>query len=143
MGRKPFNAKEHIGVINVFRKEMNGQPFSREQLINVFRNGNITIHPSFVCAFCKSGIVTKLNNGNYIFTSKEPVYYGELARVYRQYHNIAKNWKRQNKTQNNVPSQVQNNVPTLDSNQALTSFAINFLKNLGYKVLKPSTFEEI
>lgn len=143
MRKNAFNAKEHIPAINKFRIAMNGKSFTTKELLDVFRENNIPSNATFWSVFRKSGIIKEVGKGQYVFASNEPVFYGELGKVYRQYHTIRKKYAKPNK-----PVEKPREKDEFDHKEALQVFevfAIDFLKEIGYKIMAPvgTVYKEI
>lgn len=140
MRKNAFNAKERIPAINKFRIAMNGNPFTKEQLLNMFKENNIPSNSTFWSVFRKSGIIKEVAKGQYVFASDKPIFYGSLEKVYRQYNSLLKKYKAQkSQEENNEPNKedVEDTVSPEEELAAMEAFAIDFLKELGYKILAP------
>ena len=140
MRKNAFNAKERIPAINKFRTAMNGNPFTKEQLLNMFKENNIPSNSTFWSIFRKSGIIKEVTKGQYVFTSNKPIFYGSLERIYRQYNSLLKKYKAQKpKEENNEPNKedIEYTVSPEEKFAVMEAFAIDFLKELGYKILVP------
>lgn len=143
MRKNAFNAKERIPAINKFRIAMNGKSFTKKELLDMFRENNIPSNATFWSVFRKSGIIKEVGKGQYVFTSDKPVFYGDLEKVYRQYHAIQKKYAKPNK-----PVEKPREEDEFDPEEALEAlevFAIDFLKEMGYKIMAPvaTVYEEI
>lgn len=140
MRKNAFNAKERIPAINKFRIAMNGKPFTKEQLLNMFKENNIPSNSTFWSVFRKSGIIKEVAKGQYVFASDKPIFYGSLEKVYRQYNSLLKKYKAQ-KPQKPVSEpeneEAEGTISPEEELAAMESFAIDLLKELGYKVLAP------
>lgn len=140
MRKNAFNAKERIPAINKFRIAMNGKPFTKEQILTMFKENNIPANSNFWAVFRKSGIIKEVSKGQFVFTSDKPVFYGDLEKVYHQYHAIVKKYKAQ-KSQKPVSEpeneEAEDTISPEEELAAMESFAIDFLKELGYKILAP------
>lgn len=140
MGKNAFNAKERIPAINKFRIATNGKPFTKEQLLNMFKENNIPSNSTFWSVFRKSGIIKEVAKGQYVFTSDRPIFYGTLEKIYLQHNSLLKKYKAQKpKEENNKPNreEVKDTVSPEEELTAMEAFAIDFLKELGYKILAP------
>lgn len=140
MRKNAFNSKDHIPAINRFRIAMNGAKFTKEQLIAVFKESGIPTNGSFWSAFRKSGIIKQVGKNEFVFSSSQPVYHGDLNKVYRQYHATVKNYRKNTHkpAPEPRPKQEEEQKPNPEEELlAMESFAIDFLKDLGYKILAP------
>lgn len=137
MRKNAFNAKERISAINKFRIAMSGKPFTKEQLLEVFKESHIPTNKSFWAEFRKSGIIKEIGKNQYVFASDQPVFYEDLGKVYQRYHSKT---RRRKKPEAPVQEQQDDNLEE-DAEEAfvaLQAFAIDFLKELGYKIFAPA-----
>ena len=137
MRKNAFNAKERIPAINKFRIAMNGKPFTKEQLLNMFKENNIPSNSTFWSVFRKSGIIKEVAKGQYVFASNKPIFYGSLEKVYRQYNSLLKKYKTQKPVSEPENEEAEDTISLEKELSAMESFAIDFLKELGYKILAP------
>lgn len=140
MRKNAFNAKERIPAINKFRIAMDGKPFTKEQLLNMFKENNIPSNSTFWSVFRKSGIIKKVAKGQYVFSSDKPIFYGSLEKIYRQYNSLLKKYKTQKPQEKNDEQNKKAAKDTISPKEelaAMESFAIDLLKELGYKVIAP------
>lgn len=137
MRKNAFNAKERIPAINKFRIAMNGKPFTKEQLLNMFKENNIPSNSTFWSVFRKSGIIKEVAKGQYVFASDKPIFYGSLEKVYRQYNSLLKKYKTQKPVSEPENEESEDTISPKKELSAMESFAIDFLKELGYKILAP------
>lgn len=137
MRKNAFNAKERIPAINKFRIAMDGKPFTKYQLLNMFKENNIPSNSTFWSVFRKSGIIKEVAKGQYVFASNKPIFYGSLEKVYRQYNSLLKKYKTQKPVSEPENEEAEDTISPEKELSAMESFAIDFLKELGYKILAP------
>lgn len=137
MRKNAFNAKERIPAINKFRIDMDGKSFTKEQILTMFKENNIPANSNFWAVFRKSGIIKEVSKGQFVFASDKPVFYGDLEKVYRQYHAIVKKYKTQKPATKPENEEAEDTISPEDELTAIEAFAVDFLKELGYKILAP------
>lgn len=137
MRKNAFNAKERIPAINEFRIAMNGKPFTKEQILTMFKENNIPANPNFWAVFRKSGVIKEVSKGQFVFTSDKPIFYGDLEKVYRQYHAIVKKYKTQKPDTKPENEETEDTISPEEELAAIEAFAIDLLKEMGYKILAP------
>lgn len=137
MRKNAFNAEERIHAINTFRIAMNGKTFTKEQILTMFKENKIPANPNFWSVFRKSGIIEEVSRGQFTFASDKPIYYGVLEKIYRQYHAIMKKYKAQKPVSEPENEEAEDTISPEEELAAMESFAIDFLKELGYKILAP------
>lgn len=135
MRKNAFNAEERIRAINTFRVAMNGKTFTKEQTLTMFKENKIPSNSNFWSVFRKSGIIKEVSKGQFIFASDKPIYYGVLEKIYSQYHAIMKKYKSQKMVPE--PEKAEDTISPEEELAAIESFAIDLLKELGYKILTP------
>lgn len=115
-------------------------PFKKELFCKLLKESGFKMVNELFCEFVKRGIIIKQKKGYiYTFADEKPIYIGVLesaikkvraqkAAEVRTYYNS----KKQSVTQEAPKAQL-----TVEE-------AVNFLKSLGYKILKPITqYEEL
>lgn len=137
MRKNAFNAEERIRAINTFRITMDGKPFTKEQILTMFKENKIPANSNFWSVFRKSGIIKEVSKGLFTFASDKPIYYGVLEKIYRQYHTIVKKYKAQKPTPEPENEEAEDTISPEEELAAMEAFAIDFLKELGYKILAP------
>lgn len=141
--KNPFISGEHSVAINKFRIAMNGGKFTKAQIIGIFREDGIPTNKCFWSTFLKSGIIKKVGKDEFVFASDKPVCYTELDKVYRQYRATMRGYRANNRKpkpeQQPEELEIPDEVGDLNEEELLVfeAFAIDFLKSLGYQVLKP------
>lgn len=85
MRKNAFVAKDHIKAINIFRIALNGESFSKEELQVTLKEGGIPANEVFVSALRRSPVLTQVGKDRFKFASDQPVYWGVLERVYKDY----------------------------------------------------------
>lgn len=85
MRKNAFVAKDHIRAINTFRMALNGEPFSKEELQVTLKEGGIPSNEVFVSTLRRSPVLTQVGKDQFKFSSDQPVYWGVLDRVYKDY----------------------------------------------------------
>ena len=137
MRKNAFNAKERIPAINKFRIAMNGKPFTKEQILTMFKENNIPANSNFWAVFRKSGIIKEVSKGQFVFESDKPIFYGDLEKVYRQYHAIVKKYKTQKQDTKPENEETEDTISPEEELAAIEAFAVDLLKEMGYKILAP------
>ena len=141
MGRRVFNAEEHIKAVNKFRLAMNGGKFTKEQILDVFKKDGIQSKKHFWDKFKKSVIIKKVGQNEYIFASDQPIHYAALGKVYREYQAVVKKYKKtRTEPETSKPESKQDESEASNPEEdllAIETFAVDFLKELGYKILAP------
>lgn len=85
MRKNAFVAKDHIKAINVFRIALNGESFTKEELRTTLKDGGIPSNEVFISALRRSPVLTQVGKDRFKFASTNPVYWGVLERVYKDY----------------------------------------------------------
>lgn len=137
MRKNAFNAKERIPAINKFRIAMNGKPFTKEQILTMFKENNIPANSNFWAMFRKSGIIKEVSKSQFVFASDKPIFYGDLEKVYRQYHAIVKKYKTQKSGAKPENEETEDTISPEEELAVIEAFAIDLLKEMGYKILAP------
>lgn len=134
MRKNAFNAEERIAAINKFRVKMNGKSFTKEQILNMFKENRIPSNKNFWGIFYKSGIIKKVSKNQYVFTSDKPIYYGHLESIYNRYNSLLKKYKAKKPVEAEKVELIETPEKELEAAKA---FAIDLLKELGYKIFAP------
>lgn len=150
MRKNPFSSEKCARVINTFRIEKNGGEFTKEELLAKLKEHKLPANSTWWSELLKSGIIKKVGKNAFIFSSSEPVFHGIFVEIYRKYQAIRKKYnckKTDDKpTLESAPEPEVKEESTPESEEddfnteefvALESFAIDFLKELGYKIFKP------
>lgn len=138
MRKNSFNAKDCIAAVNKFKEAVDGKSFTKEQLLAMFKENRIPANIKFWQVFRKSGIIKQVSENQFVFADDKPVFCGNLERVYNQYHNMVhKSRKSRAKVEESVPENVEDEPQPEEDIEAMKTFAIDFLKELGYKILEP------
>ena len=86
MRKNTFVAKDHISAINIFRIALNGGSFTKDELKRTLKEGGIPSNTVFINTLRKTSILTQVGKDQFKFSKpKEPVYYGVLDRIYKDY----------------------------------------------------------
>lgn len=96
------------------------------------RCGLPTTH-HFWKAFRDSGIIQEVSNNKFMFSSKNPIYWERLQTVKEEYQKLSRT--------PNVPAVIEVEpeiVPIPNSPEAMEQFAVDLLKEKGYKLFKPA-----
>lgn len=135
MKRIPFDSEERISAINKFRIAMNGEKFSKAQILAVFKENHLPCNSSFWSTFKRSGIIKKIGRDQYVFSSDKPIFHGVLNTIYQKYRAMANGYQQKHRQK---PKEEEEQVPNPDEEaRATEAFAIDFLKERGYKILAP------
>ena len=135
MRKNAFNSKEATKAINQFRIAINGAKFTKEQVLTMFKENKIPTNRSFWAALNKSKIFKKVGKDEFVFASGQPVYYGVIDKVYREYSELMKGYYK--KHTERVKAEPKENFDPKGELNAMKKFAIDFLKDLGYQILEP------
>lgn len=131
-------AKEISERFNSLRKEFKDSEFTRKDLSFYLSESKIPSNREFIHAYIKHGAIICSERNCYRFTS-DPVYWNILKIAIEEVRNYHNNFQRKNK-KNNKKSIISKSPKSVLNEEA----AITFLKNKGYKILKPVTeFQEI
>ena len=85
MRKNAFVAKDHIKAINLFRIALNGDSFTKKELQVTLKDGGIPSNEVFISALRRSPVLTQVGKDRFKFASNQPVYWGVLERVYKNY----------------------------------------------------------
>ncbi len=137
-----FNVKECTMHLNNVRILFENRTFTKDYLLGYLRNAKTMSNKTFWYSLIRTGIITKANNGNFVFTNKEPIYYEKVQNAYDDYCDRVNQYKQVK----SVPVEKINpkepikevEIIHFDDLYAFTQFAIDYLKDKGYKVLVPS-----
>lgn len=142
MSKKAFEPYDCIAALNTVKNglQMTERPFTKEKLLVGLKGCGLPTNNIFWSAFRNSEILQEVSRGQFMFKSKSPIYVGELVKIRHRYLNVLHKYK-----ENSVKSEskeeehkeeVNESIPVTDKN-ALTKFAIDFLKEQGYLVYAP------
>lgn len=141
MSRKLFNPHECIGQLNKVKQAMlmTNRPFSKESLLEGFKGSGLPTNDTFWRIFRDSGIIQRVSKDKFMFTNREPIYEGVLARVKKDYQERIKsnNQKYYKKAEEVIVPEENHPVVIEESPESATESAIRFLKKQGYVVLAP------
>lgn len=135
MSRVCFDPKKCIGPLNNAKQALQWKnvPFDKETLLNNLKACGLPTNNIFWSALRKSNILQEVSKGKYMFTSKEPIFVGALEEVKKSYQGII---KKHNNKQSKKKVEDTLEIPENDP-KAMTQFAIDLLKEQGYKILAP------
>ena len=86
MRKNTFVARNHIQAINIFREALKGDSFTMDELKQTLREGGIPSNTVFINTLRKTPVLTQVGKDQFKFSNpKQPVYYGLLDRVYKDY----------------------------------------------------------
>ena len=85
MRKNAFVAKDHIKAINMFRIALNGDFFTKKKLQATLKDGGIPSNEVFISALRRSPVLTQVGKDRFKFSSSQPIYWGVLERVYKDY----------------------------------------------------------
>lgn len=147
MSKRSFNPYECIGPLNNIKKAMQltGRPFNKETILNSLKSCGLPTNKTFWGAFRKSGILQEASKGQFMFTSKNPIFVGELIKIQEKYQELSRRYKNNSVQKQDTPKpeekeETQNELPENDP-LALTQFAIDLLKEQGYLIFAPTCIE--
>lgn len=140
MSKRSFNPQECIGPLNTVKQgmQMAGRPFTKESMLNSLKGCGLPTNSTFWSVFRNSGILQEVSKGQFMFTSKDPIYVGTLHTIKAKYKELAKRYNNSNKKPE-VPekeNKEEDNSPENDP-LAMTQFAIDLLKEQGYQIFAP------
>lgn len=147
MSKRSFNPQECIGPLNNIKKAMQliGKPFSKESILNNLKSCGLPINSNFWSVFRNSGILQEISKGQFMFTSKDPIFVGELIKIQRKYQELLRRYKDNSAQKQATPKpeekeETKHKLPKNDP-LALTQFAIDILKEQGYLIFAPTCIE--
>lgn len=145
MSKRSFNPQECIAPLNNIKKAMQltGSPFSKETMLNSLKGCGLPTNPKFWSVFRNSGILQEVSKGQFMFTSKDPIFVGELIRIQKKYQELSHRYKNnsvQKRDTSNSEEETQRELPKNDP-LAMTQFAIDLLKEQGYLIFAPICIE--
>ena len=85
MRKNAFVARDHIAAVNIFRQAMQGNSFTKETLKNKLREAGIPANNTFISELRRSPVLTQTGRDQFKFAYDQPVYWGILDRVYKDY----------------------------------------------------------
>lgn len=85
MRKNAFVAKDHIAAVNIFKRAMQGNSFTKETLRDKLREAGIPANEVFINELRRSPVLTQTGRGQFKFAYDQPVYWGVLDRVYKDY----------------------------------------------------------
>lgn len=114
--------------------------FRKDSFCKLLKEANFKMVDALFCEFVKRGIIIKAKKGQYTFADEKPIYIGVLDTIIKEMRAQkaakSRNYYKRSKTQ----PMIQEAPKT----QLTVEEAVNFLKSLGYKILKPITqYEEL
>ncbi len=147
MSKRSFNPQECIAPLNNIKKAMQltGSPFSKEAMLNSLKGCGLPTNSHFWSVFRKSGILQEVSKGQFMFTSKDPIFVGELIKIQKKYQELSRRYRdnsaqKQDTPKPEVKEEAQHEPPENDP-LALTQFAIDLLKEQGYLIFAPTSIE--
>lgn len=114
--------------------------FKKDLFCKFLKEANFKMVDALFCEFVKRGIIIKAKKGQYTFADEKPIYIGILESVIKEVRaqkaaKVRNYYKR---------SKTQSMIQEAPKAQLTVEEAVNFLKSLGYKILKPITqYEEL
>lgn len=134
MSKKCFDPKECISALNTVKQGLQWKncPFDKETILNSMKHCGLPTNNNFWKVFRESGILQEVGKGKFMFASKEPIYIGVLEDIKRKYQELTRHYCNNGKK----PVQEEKELPENDP-KAMTQFAIDLLKEQGYKILAP------
>lgn len=138
MSKKSFSPEQCIGPLNNVKTgmQMTERPFSKDSLINGFKGCGLPTNNAFWGIFRNSGIIQEVSKGQFMFTSKDPIYVGVLTSIKHKYQELVRRYNGK-RTKTEKPEEVPKaQVPENDP-MAMTQFAIDLLKEQGYQIFAP------
>jgi hypothetical protein len=142
--KKEFNAKHCIEELNNIKKAMQLRgDFRIEDLQTAFINAGLPTSKNFWWLFMKANIVEKSKDGKYRFVSEKPIYYEAINQIYHEYKIKQQQYSKTCYEKKKAMQQqsIKKDVTEEELNKVLdekTQQAINHLKSLGFKILRPT-----
>lgn len=140
-----FNAKECTVHLNNVRILFENKTFTKDYLLGYLKNAKTICNKTFWYSLIRLGIIAKSNDGKFAFTSKEPVYYEKVQDAYNDYCNRINKYKQSKQVETISVEEIKSTEHIKDTETfyfdnifAFTQFAIDYLKDKGYKILAPS-----
>lgn len=81
----PFVALDCIAELNTFKRDNQNSAFTKETLVNALRECEIPANDVFVSTLRKSPVLTQVGKDQFKFAYTQPIYWGVLDRVYKDY----------------------------------------------------------
>lgn len=147
MGKRSFDPNTCIGPLNNVKRAMQltGEPFSKESILNSLRGCGLPTNTRFWSVFRNSGILQETSKGQFMFTSKNPIFVGDLIKIKTQYQELSHRYKNNSVQKQDTlkPEEKERDSHKLPENDplALTQFAIDLLKEQGYLIFAPTCIE--
>lgn len=139
MSKQSFDPKECINALNGLKRglQWKNRPIDRETLLNSLKSCGLPYNNNFWMAFRKSGIVKEVSKGQYLFTSKDDISVDTLYKIKSMYQDITRSYKKsKEKPVHEEAGELTDELPE-DDPVAMTQFAIDLLKEQGYRIMKP------
>lgn len=137
MRKGAFDAEERNKAINKFRIAMDGKPFTKEQILTIFKENKIPSNSTFWSVFRKSGVIKEVSKGQFVFASDKPVFYKVLEKIYYQYSSLLKKYQTPKQSTKSKSEEAEDTISSEEELAAIEAFAVDFLKEMGYKILAP------
>ena len=114
--------------------------FKKDLFCSLLKEANFKMVDALFCELVKRGIIIRAKKGQYTFADKNPIYIGVLESVIKEIR-ARKAADFRNYYKNHKTKLMIQEVPKV---QLTVEEAVDFLKSLGYKILKPVTqYEEL
>jgi hypothetical protein len=147
MRRNTFSATNIIADLNNIKKAMMIREggFKYNDLRKAFTNAGLPSNNTFWTAFYNANLIKSIGGGKYKFTDTEPIYVGTIEHIHSIYKHkqqeYSKNaYEKKKEKKQSKEKMEEKQITTEELNKVLdekTQEAINHLKSLGFKILRP------
>lgn len=139
MSKKSFDPHNCIAALNTVKRAMQltGKPFSKEKMVSNLKNCGLPTSNEFWSAFRNSGVIQEVAKGQFMFTSKEPIFEGELVNIKVKYQELRSKYQKKSVKPESVVKSEPEIIPIVKNDSKIQE-AINLLKNHGYLIFAPT-----
>lgn len=136
MSKKLFNPHDCISALNELKREIQTGcfPFSKEAILSGLKKCGLPHSATFWSIF-RNTLLQEVSKGKYMFSSKEPIYEGTLAGIKKKYQEKIRTYNQNQRKLVKPKSEIAK--PLREDPEAMVQFAIDLLKEKGYKILAP------
>lgn len=138
MSRRSFEPIDCIKQLNTAKQglQWKNRPFDKETILSTLKNCGLPNNNNFWRVFKNSGILQEVSKGQFMFTSKENIRFEKLVELKKKYQEINRIYKDNTTSRREQDIERTEELPENDP-KAMTQFAIDLLKDQGYKIFAP------